>query len=283
MFGFLIIPATIESVLVFAVSKLKHLDTPQLEAETLLAYVLNKKRAFLKTHPEYKIPLKRRLLYVRYISKRAKHWPIAYITEQTEWADLNLKINKHVLIPRDETEILWEHIRTTKRKNELKTFLDIGTGSGCLAIRAAKDFPKSQVTALDISLQALKLAKQNAKDHRTEITFKHSDLLDAIPAKSHFNIITANLPYLPNNEKLSLEVQKEPSLALFSDFDGLGHIRALNSQLRIKKIIFNELWLEFLPSQAEKIKQIFSNYSVELKTDVGGDCFFAKICQKNKK
>ena len=152
-----------------AVTKLNHLENPSLEAEVLLASLLDKHRTWLRTYPETKLSATQHLKYKWWIQQRAAHKPVAYITGNVVWNSLSLKVNKHTLIPRDETEILCHHIKTAQTISP-KTILDIGTGSGCIAIWLKKQFPSAQVSAFDIAKNALKLAKKNAKQNQTENT-----------------------------------------------------------------------------------------------------------------
>lgn len=260
--------------------KLRSLENPALEAEVLLATLLNKDRTWLKTHPEAKLGWTQSLKYRLWLAQRAQHRPVAYIVGAVEWNGLNLKVNRHTLIPRDETETLCHHIKTTFQAPSSKLqILDVGTGSGCLAIWLKRQFPESQVTALDLSPQALKVAAHNAQAHQVEVVFKPSDLLSALKPHTHFDLIVANLPYVPDDMVVSAEVKKEPPTALFSGSDGLKHIRRLALELKQKPLTFRQLWLEFLPAQKGDIQSIFSEHEAEFFSAVNGEIFFA--CIKN--
>lgn len=278
----------IKSVLTFGIFELKHLENPTLEAEVLLMNVLGKDRVFFRTHPEYELKKEDIVLYEFFIQQRSQHIPVAYIIGYKKWAGLNIKVNKDVLIPRDETEILvqniLESVLVTPPKfpsmrgtlNSLR-ILDIGTGSGCISIYLAKKLPNSTITCLDISKKALTVAQQNFEAQNIKATLVASDLLEKIPKNSHFDIIVANLPYVPENLKVTKDLSYEPSNAIFSGDDGLGHIRRLNVQIQEKNIKFHALWLEFLPLQKKEIEKIFNNYKVEFCTDSGDDVFFIRI------
>lgn len=153
--------------------------------------------------------------------------PIQYIMGETEFYGLSLKVNKHILIPRPETEELVDWIITNvKNRNSIAIgksiahlkLLDIGTGSGCIAIALAKNLPKIEVSALDISEEALKLARQNAKINGVEIDFFQSDILKAKKLPQQYDIMVSNPPYVREEEKNQIHqnvLRFEPELALF--------------------------------------------------------------------
>lgn len=267
----------IQQALTFGVAQLHHLQEPSLEAEVLLHFLLKKERSWLKTHSDAKLSWWQQQKYKGWIQKRAKHIPVAYIVGFQDWGGLRLQVTKDTLIPRDETEVLVYHILSNKRLKVPQIILDIGTGSGALSIALAKEFPKARVLGLDISKKALNVAQMNAKAHTVQAEYKHSNLLSALPKGESYDLIVANLPYIPESMELAPEVQKEPGLALFSGADGLGHIRELKTQLETKDIQFQELWLEFLPNQYKDIEKIFSDQKVTPYKDVGGDIYFACI------
>lgn len=251
---------------------------PRLEAEVLLAETLQKDRIYLKKNPRNFLSFFQKVRFLRNIFLRKKHVPIAYIFHQKSWGGMNIFVNKHVLIPRDETEILCEHIFRKKRSKIPEKILDIGTGSGCITCAMAKNYNSATVLGIDISKKALQVAQKNKKFLGfSNISLLHSDMLQKIPEKSFFDIIIANLPYVPLSISVSLEVQKEPKNAVFSEDSGLFHIQKLADQIHQKQIGFEELWLEFLPTQYSDIQKIFSGFRVTPYTDVGGAVFFACV------
>ncbi len=252
---------------------------PQLEAEMLLSFALGKERVWLRTHQDYILNAKESAKFREIIERRKNNEPLAYIRGWKIWCDMKIVVSPDVLIPRDETEILANYILKNSRNFKPKTILDVGTGSGCLAIFLAKKFPRTEVTALDICPKALNIAKKNAQNQQVQIKFLQSDLLEKISRKN-FDIIVANLPYVPENISVSKDVRKEPAHAIFSGADGLDLIRKLAEQLKFREILFRELWLEFWPAQETEIKKIFAEYNVEFLPDLGGDTYFAKITMK---
>lgn len=263
-----------------AVVFLSDLGHPQLEAEVLLASVLEKPRVWVKTHDQDKLTILQVLKFKSWVMKRKKGIPLAYIQGYQDWHGQKFLVNKHVLIPRDETETLLQHIFSSWAlvdKGSVKTILDVGTGSGCLALELKRFFPEAKVTGLDISEKALAVARLNAKNLNQIVVFTKSDLLSVIPSQSHFDIIVANLPYVPEVIEVTTEVKQEPHSAIFSGPDGLAHLRRFEIELKQKNITFKTLWLEFLPSQKSDIAKIFADYQIEFKADVAGNEFFARI------
>lgn len=224
-------------------------DNPRLEAEILLSFVLGKRREYLISHREEKIGLKNLLFYLWLLRKRRRGMPIAYITGHKEFYGYDLFVNKDVLIPRPESELIVEHaLKMIAGKTGAhigRTVLaDIGTGSGCIAIALAREIVKSgfkdsvsAIYAVDASKRAIKTACRNAARHGLEkrIDFRTGSLLEPLAQslrremdRSQRLIITANLPYLtPGQVKNSLSISHEPRLALDGGPDGLKYYRRL--------------------------------------------------------
>ncbi len=257
--------------------QLQYLDHPKLEAEVLLAGVLKKDRVFFKTRPQFPMSWGEKRLYKKCVQRRIQGYPVAQILKYKDWAGFRIVVNKHVLIPRDETEVLCKVICETPRKESVKRILDMGTGSGNIAIYLKHHFPEAMVHALDISSRALKVAKKNAKTYQPSIEFFKSNLLQKIEDNQQYDIIVANLPYVPRNLSVTREVRKEPRKAIFSGLDGLDLFRQFAEQLKGKNILFSELWLEFLPEQEKAIEGLFKKYTIKFFPDTGGDIRFARI------
>ncbi len=287
---------SIKNILEFGILKLNNLDNPTLEAEILLMNVINKTRVFFRTDWDYELKDEEIELYKDFIQQRSENIPIAYILEYKDWAGFKIKVNKNVLIPRDETEILVNKIiqdwikkkicinagdpslHKFQQKVQDDTVLDIGTGSGCISVFLAKKL-QGEITALDISEKALEVAQKNFEAQNIKATLIESNLLENISRNSYFDIIVANLPYVPEDMIVDTDLSYEPSGAIFSGKDGLDHIRALAKQIGEKNIQFNVLWLEFLPQQKNKISKIFSEYKLKFHTDSGGEVFFVEISE----
>jgi len=155
---------------------------------------------------------------ITFIQKLKTHVPIQYILGETEFFGLSFLVNEAVLIPRPETEELIEWVQISNSKNLTANILDIGTGSGCIAITLKHIFPQSNVTAIDISDKALLVAKSNAKKNNTNIDFKQVDILNPVLLVGKWDIIISNPPYIPEMEKAEIlpnVLNHEPHLALF--------------------------------------------------------------------
>ena len=200
--------------------------------------------------------------------------PVQYIVVNVNFYGNEIKVNKNVLIPRFETEELVEYTISYIKKmfKEKINIIDLGTGSGCIAITLKKKI-NSNVSAIDISKEALEVARENAKKNKVEIDFIQNDMLDNISNK--FDVIISNPPYISKNEEIQDIVRKnEPSLALYADNEGLYYyekiIKQAKKNLKEKFIIAFEIGY----MQGDKIKKIAErNYpkaEVVLKKDLQG-------------
>ena len=221
------------------------------DLELILAHSLNKTREFILTHPEKAITKKQETTIKKNIARRIKGEPIAYITGCKEFYGLDFVVNKNTLVPRPETELLVEEILKLNLKNHI--IADIGTGSGNIIISIAKILASmdqepgaTKYFGIDISKEALKIARLNAKKHNLDkkIKFFHGNLLEPIIKNSKFKIqnskliILANLPYLDIDWKNLLKSSEtkglkfEPYIALYAGKDGLDAYRKLADQLK---------------------------------------------------
>lgn len=200
--------------------------------------------------------------------------PVQYIVGNVNFYGNEIKVNKNVLIPRFETEELVEYTISYIKKmfKEKINIIDLGTGSGCIAITLKKKI-NSNVSAIDISKEALEVAKENAKKNKVEINFIQNDMLDNISNK--FDVIISNPPYISKNEEIQDIVRKnEPSLALYADNEGMYYyekiIKQAKKNLKEKFIIAFEIGY----MQGDKIKKLAEqNYpkaEVVLKKDLQG-------------
>ena len=219
--------------------KKRDVEQPRLEAELLLGHTLGKSR--LELYLSYNSPLEQAEVdrYRELIRQRAEHKPIQYILGETEFYGLKIKLNSNVLIPRPETELLPEKIIGLVNENSILftgeiVIFDIGTGSGCIAVALAKKLAGVQIFASDISKEALKIARENAKANgvSSKIKFLEGDLEHAFIGHGipQADIVVSNPPYVSEKEMLELppEVKDyEPLQALNGGVDGLDQIKRL--------------------------------------------------------
>jgi release factor glutamine methyltransferase len=208
-----------------------HPERAQLDAETLLLHVLGKNKAWLLAHQEEEISADRAARYHTLVERRYAGEPIQYITGQQEFYGLPFRVTPNVLIPRPETEHLVEKVLSLAVCFQLLRIVDVGTGSGAIAVALAHLLPHAEITALDISAAALDQARANAEANRVpdRVRFVASDLLAAVATRK-FEVVVSNPPYVPatDRESLSVEVREhEPGLALFAGNDGLDVYRRL--------------------------------------------------------
>ena len=213
--------------------KTNNIEEPNLKARLLMQFILNKSRQYLLVHDDEELTRIQEKAYLDGIEKISKGVPLQHITHSQEFMKMNFYVNEDVLIPRPDTEILVEEVINISNKANKVKILDMCTGSGIIAISLAKYIKNSEITAVDISPKALRIAKLNAKNNNVEnkITFIESDLFNNI-VKEKYDIIVSNPPYIKNEviKSLDKEVQKEPYIALAGGEDGLEFYRKIINQ-----------------------------------------------------
>lgn len=254
--------------------KEKEIEEPILKMRLLIASVLNRSKEYIIAHGENEIDsLKLEEIYNK-MKMLEEYVPIQYITNKQEFMQLNFFVNENVLIPRSDTEILVEEIIENYKNKEVK-ILDLCTGSGCIAISLKKHIENSKVYAIDISEKALNIAKQNAINNETDITFIKSDIFSNIKEEK-FDIIVSNPPYIKTEviKKLDKEVKKEPLIALDGGNDGLYFYKKIIEEgykfLNEEGKIFFEIGYD----QKEDIINLINNNKYELiktKKDLGNN------------
>jgi release factor glutamine methyltransferase len=217
--------------------------TPRLDSEIILSYIIGLDRLNLISTANTVLPSEVINLYLENIKKRKDGLPVAYITEIKEFFGLNFYVNKSVLIPRPETEILIDHgLKFCRYHGKKLNILEMGTGSGCISIALATllkliglDF---QITAIDYSEEAINIAKKNASANEVEsqITFLKSNWYESLTSDIRYDLIISNPPYISDeyssfngvgSESLSLELKFEPKNALFASDNGLSDIKKI--------------------------------------------------------
>lgn len=258
---------TIKEAVNAASSKLKnHAGTPALDAYVIMGSVTGKERWYLISHEDETLPEETLKEYFLLIDKRLGGMPVQYITGCQEFMSLNFFVNKSVLVPRPDTEILVEeaikHISALPEGRKIKV-LDIGTGSGCIAISIAKYTKEVEVTAVDISMDALAAAERNAVflGVKDKVEFICSDLFEKVDKS--FDVIVSNPPYIPSAliGGLQTEVRVyEPHQALDGGEDGLDYYRRLVQEGFAHLNPGGVMMFEIGYDQAVDIRQIINEF-----------------------
>ena len=257
----------------------KEVDSPRLQAELLLAHVLKLPRMKLYLNFERALTDGETDTFRELTKRRAQREPLQHITGSTSFCGFEIAVNRNVLVPRPETEILaelgWQFLSTIH--SELPTALDFGTGSGCIAIALAAKTPTAKITALDVSPEALEMGKQNAAKNNVEwrIEFVQGNGFEALDSHGQdaratvkFDLIVSNPPYIPTAEIATLDPEVrdyDPRGALDGGADGLDFYRWLATQARPFLKPGGKIMLEFGDGQGDAIREIFTsqNWIVE--------------------
>lgn len=260
------------------------IKSAEIDARVLLEFATKKSREFLLAHPEYQLSDRQINDLEKLVERRRLHEPIAYIVGHKEFFGLDFFITPSVLIPRPETEILVEEslkfLEARSKKYEVR-ILDIGTGSGNIIISISKacssQLKANNYIGSDISNNALKVAKKNARKHYVKINFIESDLFKKIKGK--FDLIIANLPYVPVDGSNDEEIKHEPQNAIFAADNGTAMIKKFLTDTK-KHINNNGLILaEVDPRNANEIKKYALKYykSAEIVHDLANKDRLVKI------
>ncbi len=226
-----------------------------MDAEVLLAAILKKDRAWILAHPEHELTEDDAEKFTEWLERRANKEPVAYITGVKEFYGRKFEVDPTVLVPRPSTESLvalsLEFLKTGEEQlkeadnkviiaskafgdlSDVKTIVDIGTGSGCIAITLALEAPDLNIIATDINSGALTVAKRNASKYGVSIDFREGSLLAPIQDLTSPFLIVSNPPYIPEGDELMADVEKyEPHGALFSGRDGTDILKELITQAK---------------------------------------------------
>jgi len=240
----------------------KDVESPRLQVELLLAHALGLPRLKLYLNFERTLSGAELESARTLVKRRGNREPLQHILGSTSFCGLEIKINRHVLVPRQETELLAERAWTflSTRNAQPSTALDFGTGSGCIAVALAVKCPQAQVHALDISADALGVARENSAFNLASerIQFHHGDGFGALPQDLFFDLLVANPPYIPSAEidTLSPEVRDhDPRQALDGGADGLEFYRRLAVEAAKRLRPAGRMMLEFGDGQAERIRE----------------------------
>jgi len=213
-----------------------HVGSPRLNAEVLLMFTLDVDRAYLYAHPERELSTDEIARYQQLLNQRSQGVPSQYITGHQEFWGMDLIVTPAVLIPRPETEHLIESLLPLARRMKAPRIVDVGTGSGCVALAIAKELPNAEIHATDNSPEALEIAEANAARHQmgARIQFHDTNLLQGLGTNG-YDFVVSNPPYVGESEEdqVQLEVRKfEPRGAVFAGPTGLEVIERLIPEAR---------------------------------------------------
>jgi len=252
-------------------------ESPRLQTELLLAHLLKMPRMNLYLNFERVLSPAETDALRELVKRRGQREPLQHITGSTLFCGFEIAVNKNALVPRPETELLaeegWKFLSTLN--SQLSTVFDFGTGNGCISIALAAKSPNVKMFALDVSADALGLAKQNAESNNVaeRIEFVHGNAFAALPKNLQFDLIITNPPYIPTAEieTLQPEVKNfDPRAALDGGADGLVFYRMFAAQAKSFLKPDGKIMLEFGDGQADAIRQIFKNEKwivEEIKSD----------------
>lgn len=248
---------TIGEALDTAVQRLRsQSDSARLDAEVVLAHITGLSRTTLMVHPEHPLTPAQYRRFRRSIEQRYKHQPIAYLVGQSSFLGNEFSVTPATLVPRPFTEILLEHVFTTVPPSSTDTMVDVGTGSGNIAISLALHYPNAQILGTDVSGTALRVAKKNAtKLAPGRIRWYRGSLLEPLPRGKHPTHLIANLPYLTATQLREPSIRREPRIALYGGQQGLSLIRRLIQQLPDHQSI-TSITLELDPQQVPIVRRL---------------------------
>jgi release factor glutamine methyltransferase len=239
------------------------LATPRLDAELLLAHVLGCDRVRLYTHFDQPLEAEELARYRELIRRRLQGEPVAYLVGKKEFRSLSLTVDARVLVPRPDTEILVEEALRLVPADTAGTVrvVDVGTGSGAIALALKAARPALEVIGVDRSPDALEVARENATRLGLDVALEESDLLAAVADRAPLGLVVSNPPYIPTGELdgLQAEVQKEPRAALDGGPDGLAVIRRLVAEAAPLLAPGGALALEVGAGQADAVAALVAD------------------------
>lgn len=234
-------------------------DTPRLDAEVLLSYALSRSRSYLHAFPEVEMTGDQKDRFDQYVALRCEKVPIAYITGTKEFWSLNLKVTKDTLVPRPDTELLVETVLSIVPQESDIKIVDLGTGSGAIALALATQRPHWEVFAVDISDNALDVARHNAQTLGIDnISFYLGSWFTALPVQK-YDVVVSNPPYVSQKEweEHAEELKFEPQSALISGETGMDDINEILSTANTYVKAGGYLLIEHGYSQGQKVRAAF--------------------------
>lgn len=252
------------------------ISTPRLDCLVLLEHITGQDRATILANPEKRLTVRQEDNLGELIKRRLNREPIAYLTNKKEFYGRNFYVDGSVLIPRPESEAIIETLKELVGSKQL-TIVDVGTGSGALAITVKLEFPNTRVIAIDNDTKALKVAQKNARFLGAEIHFEQGDLMQPLlSSKGQASIVIANLPYVSESDETSQETKYEPKIALYAKENGLALYKKLFKQIPSYLCKSGYLIIEANPLQHLSLIKLANNAGLE-KVSVNGLCIAFKI------
>ena len=253
------------------------IEQPRREANSLLSFTLQKDRAFLIAHDNYELSSEENARFQSFVERRANREPFQYIVGRQEFYGLDFEVSPAVLIPRPETELIVENALEILRELENPRFCEVGVGSGCISISILHELENVSAIGLDISENALEIARKNAETHGVEKRFelKKSNVFDNLKTEK-FELIVSNPPYISSEEMTNLqtEVRKfEPWTALTDGKDGLSIIKKIIADAPEFLNSRGFLLMEIGFTQADKVSKMFDRtlwQTLEIMPDLQG-------------
>lgn len=248
-------------------------DSPKLDAEVLLGFVLGQSRTYLYTWPERELSATQQSLLEELVARRASGTPVAYLVGEREFWSLPLQVNEHTLIPRPETELLVE--QALARLPRSGRALDLGTGTGAIALALVSERPDAEIWAVDASREALKVARANVERLGLPVQLVHSDWFAQLSGQ-RFHLIVSNPPYIAEADPHlgQGDVRFEPLTALASGRDGLTDIRQIVARAPAHLHPGGWLLFEHGYDQGAPVRELLTRAgfsSVETVQDYGGN------------
>ncbi len=247
------------------------IESARLDCLVLLGDAFGQDRAYLLAHPETEIPQTTEVELNTKVIQRVKHTPLAYIRRRAPFFGCEFEVNKHVLVPRPESEVIIALLKNLPLPDNPR-IADIGTGSGCLGITAALEFKKAHVDVYDVDKNALNVASANVAKYNVAVGCHQSNLLNA--CSKPYDVLLANLPYVPDNYAINRAAGHEPKLALFGGDDGLDIYRRFWQEVAGLKYLPQFILTESLLTQHDPLAHIAISSGYRLKTSEGlAQCF----------
>ena len=249
----------INDAIIYATRKLNSSNSKRIDSEVLLCSVLKCNRIKLYTYPEQKLSDTDQKAFKKLVEKRSEGYPVAYLTKQKEFWRHTLLVNENILIPRPETELLVEKSLELISLHSLKEVLELGTGSGAIAIAIASEKPEINIRATDINNGVLKISKKNAESYKIKnIKFIKSDWFTNIDA-NNYDLIVSNPPYICNDNPIlnNSDIRFEPSSALVSGAGGLADLRKIIRKSRTYLKNYGWLIVEHAYNQGIEVRELF--------------------------